>query len=240
MIEEVIHGECIEVMRRLPDRCVDMILCDLPYGTTHCSWDSVIPFADLWGQYRRLIKDLGAIVLTCSQPFTSMLLVSNPKMFRHEWIWEKHQGTNPMNAKVAPLKSHENILVFASGKTRYYPQMELGAPYSGFVSDAPQSEVYREDLRSVHRDNKEGTRYPKTVLRFTKDRGKRFHPTQKPVALFEYLINTYTLPGDVILDNCAGSGTTGVAARNLGRNFILIEQEAKYIQCINARLAREV
>jgi site-specific DNA-methyltransferase (adenine-specific) len=148
-------------------------------------------------------------------------------MFKYEWIWEKHQGTNPMSAKISPLKSHENILVFGCGKIKYNPQMERGTAYSGFNSNRFQSEVYGGG-KSVHRDNKEGTRYPKTVIKQTKDKGKRLHPTQKPVALFEYLIKTYTSEGDVVLDNCAGSFTTAIASENLKRNWICIEKEAEY------------
>lgn len=231
----VIQGDCLELMKDIPDGSVDMILADLPYGTTACKWDTIIPFEPLWEQYKRIIKPNGAIVLTASQPFTSALVMSNPRMFKYEWIWEKHQGTNPMSAKFSPLKSHENIVVFAKNKTVYNPQMEIGKPYSGFNSNKVQSEVYGGG-RSVHRDNKDGSRYPKTVLRFTKDKGKRSHPTQKPVALFEYLIKTYTNEGDLVLDNVAGSGTTGVAAKNLNRNYILIEQDADYVKIIKERL----
>jgi site-specific DNA-methyltransferase (adenine-specific) len=156
-------------------------------------------------------------------------------MFKYEWIWEKHQGTNPMSAKISPLKSHENILIFGKNKLKYNPIMILGKPYSGFISQTFQSEVYGGG-KSIHRDNKEGTRYPKTVIKITKDKGKRFHPTQKPVALFEYLIRTYTNEGDLVLDNVAGSGTTGVACKNLNRNYILIEKEPEYIEIIKKRL----
>jgi site-specific DNA-methyltransferase (adenine-specific) len=222
-------------MKDIPDKSVDMILCDLPYGTTACKWDTIIPFEPLWEQYKRIIKDNGAIVLTASQPFTSALVMSNIKMFKYEWVWEKHQGTNPSVVKISPLKSHENILVFCSGKTKYNPQMGIGKPYKGFNSDKFQSEVYGGG-KSVHRDNPEGTRYPKTVIKITKDKGKRKHPTQKPVALFEYLIKTYTNEGDLVLDNCAGSGTTGVACQNLNRNCILMEKEQEYIDIIHKRL----
>ena len=195
----------------------------------------IIPFDLLWIQYKRIIKDNGAIVLTASQPFTSALVMSNPKMFKYEWIWEKHQGTNPMSAKISPLKSHENVLVFSTKTTKYNPQMESGKPYSGFNSDKFQSEVYGGG-KSVHRDNKEGTRYPKTVIKFTKDKGKRLHTNQKPVALFEYLIKTYTNEGDLVLDNCAGSGTTIVAATNTNRNYICIEKEKNYYDIIIERI----
>lgn len=232
---ELIQGDCLEKMKDIPDGSIDTILCDLPYGTTACKWDTIIPFEPLWEQYKRIIKDNGAIVLTASQPFTSALVMSNVKMFKYEWVWEKHQGTNPMCAKIFPLKSHENILVFAKSKTKYNPIMEIGKPYSGFNSSNVQSEVYGGG-RSVHRDNKEGTRYPKTILRFTKDKGKRLHPTQKPVSLMEYLIKTYTNEGDLVLDNCMGSGTTGVACKNLNRNFVGIELDPEYFKIAEKRI----
>ena len=233
------QGDCLDVMKQIEDKSIDMILCDLPYGTTACKWDTIIPFEPLWEQYKRIIKDNGAIVLTSSQPFTSALVMSNVKMFKYEWIWEKHQGTNPMSAKISPLKSHENVLVFSKNKTIYNPQMEKGKPYSGFNSEKTQSEVYGGG-KSVHRDNQEGTRYPKTIIRFTKDKGKRVHPTQKPVALFEYLIKTYTNEGDLVLDNTAGSGTTGVACKNTNRNYILIEKEPEYCDIIKQRVGCEI
>jgi len=218
-MSKVIQGDCLEVMRDIPDKSID------------------IPFEPLWEQYKRIIKDTGAIVLTASQPFTSKLVMSNIKMFKYEWVWEKHQGTNPMSAKISPLKSHENILIFGKTKLKYNPIMDKGKPYSGFNSQTFQSEVYGGG-KSIHRENKEGSRYPKTILRFTKDKGKRLHPTQKPVALFEYLIKTYTNEGDLVLDNCAGSGTTGVACKNLNRNYILIEKEPEYVEIIKKRLTK--
>jgi site-specific DNA-methyltransferase (adenine-specific) len=237
-INKIYQNDCIIQMKEIPDNSIDMILCDLPYGTTACSWDIIIPFNQLWEQYKRIIKDNRAIVLTASQPFTSALVMSNLEMFKYEWIWEKHQGTNPMMAKISPLKAHENVLVFGKGRIKYKPKMEQGTPYSSFQSDKMQSEVYGGN-KSVHRDNPEGTRYPKTVLKFTKDKGKRIHPTQKPVELFKYFIETYTDEGDLVLDNCAGSGTTGVACKDLKRNYILIENNPIYFEKIKNRLSNE-
>jgi site-specific DNA-methyltransferase (adenine-specific) len=237
-MNRIIHGDCLEIMPTL-DIKVDMILADLPYGTTACKWDTIIPFEPLWEQYKRIIKDNGAIVLTASQPFTSALVMSNVKMFKYEWIWEKHQGTNPMLVKISPLKSHENILVFAKEKTVYNPQMTKGMPYSGFISEKTQSEVYGGG-KSIHRENKDGTRYPKTVLKFTKDKGKRFHPTQKPVELCEYLIKTYTNENELVLDNCAGSGTTAIAAIRTKRNWICIEQDENYCEIGRKRVEDEL
>ena len=237
MLNTILHGDCLELMKDIPDKSIDMILCDLPYGTTACKWDTIIPFEPLWACYKRIIKDNGAIVLTASQPFTSALVMSNIKMFKYEWIWEKHQGTNPMSAKISPLKSHENILVFGIGKLKYNPQMEKGNPYSGFNSQTFQSEVYGGG-KSIHRENKEGDRYPKTILRFTKDKGKRFHPTQKPVALFEYLVKTYTNEGDTVLDNCLGSGTTAIACINTKRNYICMEKDKTYFDLSTDRVKK--
>lgn len=238
-INKILQGDCLELMKDITDGSIDMILCDLPYGTTACKWDVIIPFEQLWVQYKRIIKPNGAIVLTASQPFTSTLVMSNLKMFKYEWIWEKHQGTNPMSAKISPLKSHENIVVFSKGKTIYNPQMEIGKPYNGFSSDKTQSEVYGGG-KSVHRDNKDGSRYPKTVLKFTKDKGKRIHPTQKPVLLFEYLIKTYTNEGDLVLDNCAGSATTAIAALNTNRRCICMEKDETYFEVGKKRVEEHI
>lgn len=237
-LNNIYLGDCLDIMKFILDKTIDLVLADLPYGTTACKWDTIIPFEPLWEQYKRIIKDNGVIVLTASQPFTSALVMSNIKMFKYEWIWEKHQGTNPMSARVSPLKSHENILVFSKNRTIYNPQMSIGNPYTGFSSIKTQSEVYGGG-RSIHRENKEGTRFPKTILRFTKDKGKRLHPTQKPVALFEYLIKTYTDEEDLVLDNCIGSGTTCVACKNLNRQFIGIEKEIVYYDIARKRLGLE-
>ena len=227
-------GDCLERMKEIPDGSVDLILADPPYGTTACKWDSVIDFDLMWLQLKRIIKPNGAIVLFGSEPFSSMLRCSNLKMFKYDWVWEKPQGTNPMNAKVMPLKSHENILVFYSNKPNYNPQMWQSTPYSGFSSDSSKiGEVYGF-AKSKHRSNPEGTRYPKTVLRFKQDKG--LHPTQKPVALMEYLIKTYTQEGETVLDFAAGSFTTGVACKNTGRKFIGIEKDAGYFEIAKQRL----
>lgn len=234
-MKQVIHGDCLEVMPTLPAQSVDMILCDLPYGTTACAWDVIIPFDALWEQYERLIKPGGAVVLTASQPFTSALVMSKPEWFRYSWVWQKPQGTNPMQAARRPLKSHEDVLVFGAKEPAYFPQMEQGMPYSGYEARHGQTigEAYNS-LKSWHRPNA-GTRHPKTVLRFSQERG--LHPTQKPVPLFEYLIRTYTQPGAVVLDNCAGSGTTGVAAIQCGRVPILIEKDPAYHAIAEKRVA---
>jgi len=228
------NGDCLEVMQNIPDGSIDLILTDLPYGTTACKWDTIIPLDKLWEQYHRIIKEDGAIVLNAQQPFTTTLAHSNIKNFRYEWIWEKPQGTNPLNAKVMPLKSHENILVFYKKKPTYNPQMWFSTPYSGFKStDKKIGEVYG-NVGSAHRDNPTGSRYPKSILKFKQEKG--LHPTQKPTELMEYLIKTYTNENEVVLDSTMGSGTTGVAAINLNRNFIGIEQDEKYFEIAKNRI----
>ena len=230
-----IHGDCLEEMPKLADKSIDMILCDLPYGTTACKWDTVIPFEPLWKQYKRLIKDKGAIVLTASQPFTSALVMSNIEWFKYEWIWDKAKAANFPQVKYAPLKIHENVLVFSEGRNHYNPEMVKGQKrqkggyfVSGEVAVMDGAPAKVNDIY-----------YPKSILDFSiadnKDAG--LHPTQKPVALFEYLIRTYTNEGDTVLDNCAGSGTTGIAAMNTGRKFILIEKDASYCDIIKNRIA---
>ncbi len=227
-------GDCLDILPTLADNSVDMVLVDLPYGTTACKWDSIIPLDKLWEQYNRICREDGAMVFTAAQPFTTILAASNLENFRYEWIWEKPQGTNPMNAKVMPLKSHENILVFYRKKPVYNPQMWYSTPYSGFSSDESKiGEVYGS-AKSKHRDNPDGSRYPKTVLRFKQQKG--FHPTQKPIELMEYLIKTYTNQGDTVLDNTMGSGTTGVACMNTSRNFIGIEKEEQYFKIAENRI----
>jgi DNA modification methylase len=228
-------GDCLDILPTLSTDSVDMVLVDLPYGTTTCKWDSIIPLDELWKQYNRICKEDGAMVFTAAQPFTTILAASNLDNFRYEWIWEKPQGTNPMNAKVMPLKSHENILVFYRKKPTYNPQMWYSTPYSGFSSETSKiGEVYGNAKRSKHRDNPDGSRYPKTVLRFKQEKG--LHPTQKPVDLMEYLVKTYTNEGDTVLDNTMGSGTTGLACVNTGRHFIGIESDAEYFKIASDRI----
>jgi site-specific DNA-methyltransferase (adenine-specific) len=221
-------------MKTIPDDSVDMILADLPYEITAAKFDILIPFEPLWEQYNRIAKEDAAMVFTASQPFTTALISSNLKNFRYEWIWEKPQGTNPMVAKIQPLKAHENIVVFYRKRPKYNPQMTISTPYGGFKSKQKKlGEVYG-DLDSKHRDNPEGTRYPKTVLQFKQEKG--LHPTQKPVPLMEYLIKTYTNENDVVLDNCFGSGTTGVAAKKTGRGYIGIELGEEYFKLGSDRI----
>jgi len=227
-------GNCLDILDEIEDNSVDMVLCDLPYGTTACTWDSIIPLELLWEQYNRICKESAAMVFTAAQPFTTTLAASNIKNFKYEWIWEKPQGTNPMNAKVMPLKSHENILVFYRKKPTYNPQMWFSTPYSGFSSETSKiGEVYGK-AKSKHRDNPEGSRYPKTILKFKQEKG--LHPTQKPVELMRYLIRTYSNKNDLILDNTMGSGTTGVACVLENRKFIGIEKDENYFKIAQDRI----
>lgn len=230
---KLIHGDCLEVMKSIPDGSVDLILCDLPYGTTACKWDSVIPFGPLWGQYSRICK--GAIVLTAAQPFTSALVMSNTNGFRYSWVWDKANSTGFLNAKKQPLRQTEDILVFGRSVT-YNPIMEVrGKPRKkgGYIKGAG-TENYG-DFESVESFNNEY--YPTNLLRISNAARKgKMHPTQKPVALMEYLIRTYSNEGDIVLDNCMGSGTTGVACINTGRRFIGIEKDDGYFEVAKKRI----
>ena len=242
---EVLQGDCLELMKDIPDGSVDMILADLPYGTTACKWDTIIPFEPLWEQYKRVIKPNGAIVLTASQPFTSALVMSNPKMFRYSWVYKKRCASNFAQAKYAPMKEHEDVLVFAKSKPLYNPIKEVRqgsgssrVKYKFSEATRHKSGDFVGNMTGLFDEVADDLRYPSSVQEFNNrakgDRG--YHPTQKPVALFEYLIKTYTNEGDLVLDNVAGSGTTGVAAMNTNRNFILMEQEPEYVEIIKKRL----
>ena len=225
MVNTVNNGDCLELMKLIPDGSVDLILCDLPYGTTACKWDVIIPFEPLWEQYKRIIKSNGAIVLTASQPFTSALVMSNPKMFKYCWTWDKITAKGHLTAKIRPMQQTEDICVFSKNKISYNPQM-VDRPINKIETG---TECKRTEIMggvSKGYSKKYTQWYPKTILRYKTERG--LHPTQKPVALFEYLIKTYTNEGDTVLDNCAGSFTTAVACDNLKRNWICIEKEEKY------------
>ena len=229
------QGNCLELMPQIPSGSVDMILCDLPYGTTACKWDTVIPFEPLWVEYKRIIKKNGAIVLFGQEPFSSIMRMSNLKDYKYDWVWDKVKPGAFATAKHCPLKQHELISVFYQDAGKYKPQM---VPRD----KVKKSKIYASsDSASVkYNDGEERTYdelYPKSIIveSNANQRGK-VHPTQKPVALCEYLIKTYTNEGEWVLDNCMGSGTTGVAAVNTGRNFIGIEQEAKYFEIAKKRI----
>lgn len=226
------EGDCLEVMKGIEKGSVDAIIADLPYGTTACRWDTVIPLEPLWEQYKRIIKKKGAIVLFSSQPFTSVLVISNLKWFRCEWIWHKSVGGGFLNANRYPLKRHENILVFASGLPCYNPQMTEGEPYQCTRGSAGEITFDQSVAGWLTKNN--GTRYPITIQHFANETG--YHPTQKPVPLLRYLIRTYTNLGEKILDNTMGSGSTGVACVLEDRDFIGVDLQAEYVEIAKKRI----
>lgn len=247
----LMQGDCLERMKEIPDGGVDMILTDPPYGTTACKWDSVIPMELMWEQLKRIIKPNGAIVLFGSQPFTTTLIASNIKMFKYEWIWEKGRASGHVHAKNKPMKAHENIIVFSDGttvhssqsKTRmsYFPQMSSGKPYtrkhttinSGKLNHQPS----KSNIDFVGKEtNNNGFRYPRSVIFQSHHNVGNHHPTQKPVALMEYLVKTYTNENETVLDFTMGSGTTGVACSNLNRKFIGIEMDEGYFNIAKQRI----
>jgi len=238
-------GDCIEQMSELPPSSVDMILTDPPYGTTRCKWDTVIPFAPMWEQVKRLIKPNGAIVITSAQPFTTSLIHSNLPMFRYCWVWEKTQATGHFNAKKRPMVAHEDVCVFYSRPCLYNPQKTQGhKPMNHYTKKKEvvnRSEVYGKVRRDMSGGG-ETNRYPRSVQTFASDKQRNkldgtIHPAQKPVALLEYLIRTYTYECDTVLDFCMGSGTTGVACQNLNRKFIGIENNQRYFELAVDRIA---
>lgn len=240
---ELWQGDCLELMPNIEDHSVDMILCDLPYGTTASAWDIIIPFELLWNQYRRIIKNCGAIVLTASQPFTSMLVMSNLKWFKYEWIWIKNTQTGMMNASKTPMKKHESILVFSEGQPTFNGKKVLGSLISqnhskkGYSYKNKPSSIYGVnggiDFNWSEFVNTNSVLFCNVVGNRDKE---KIHPSQKPVALFEYLIETYTNPNELVLDNCVGSGTTGVACVNTNRGFIGIEKDEKYFAIAQQRI----
>lgn len=239
----LMHGDCLELMKDIPDGSIDMVLCDLPYGTTKNKWDSVIPLDSLWKQYKRILKTGGCIALFAQTPFDKILACSNIDMLKYEWIWEKCVPTGRLNCNFAPMKCHENILIFSESsacyvkdKTRamtYNPQMEKGKPYKAISGKA--SSNYDTKWCKQQLTINSGTRYPRDVLKFQHDKN-RYHPTQKPVALLEYFIKTYTNENETVLDNTMGSGSTGVACVNTGRSFIGIEKDDHYFEIAKKRI----
>ena len=245
--------DCLDLMASIPDGSVDAIICDLPYGTTACKWDTIIPFEPLWAHYKRVIKPNGAIVLFGSQPFTSALVMSNVAMFKYCWYWFKDTKSNFPQAGYQPLNNIENILVFSKGYARGFPKesnkLKMCMPYNpqmteGAVYKIPKESkttsifsVTHKNGKYMHKEKDTSKRYPFNSLHFKAERG--LHPTQKPVALLEYLIRTYTNEGETVMDNCMGSGTTGVACKNTGRNFIGIEKDAGYFEIARNRIYKD-
>ena len=230
---QLIHGDCLEKMKDISDKSIDMILCDLPYGTTACKWDVIIPFEPLWAEYKRIIKKNGAIVLFGNQPFTTLLIASNLKEFRYTWVWEKEQGANFLLAKKQPMKVHEDVCVFYQMQPVYNPQMTAGKPYTSGKGDSGE---VTGSVTKIRMQN-DGTRYPRSIQAIKRvKRELGLHPTQKSTELLEYLIKTYTMEGETVLDNCMGSGSTGVACINTKRNFIGIEKDDKYFEIAKKRI----
>ena len=231
-------GDCLERMKEIPDGSVDMILTDPPYGTTACKWDSMIPLEPMWEQLKRIIKPNGAIVMTASQPFTTTLIASNMKMFRYCWVWKKSKATNFLNAKKQPLRKHEDICVFYKKPPTYKPQMTKGDPYTKGIRKNQLTGSYG-DFSAIEVKSEDGMRYPTDVVYFktAESEGAVLHSTQKPVALMEYLIKTYTNEGETVLDFTMGSGSTGVACKNLNRKFIGIELDEEYFKIAQDRIS---
>ena len=233
----LIKGDCLEEMKGIADGSVDMVLCDLPYGTTACKWDSVIPFEPLWEQYKRVIKKNGAIVLFGSEPFSSLLRVSNLKQFKYDWVWDKVRPSGFQIAKYVPMKRHELVSVFCDGTPNWNPQKEKrDKPVKGKVVSSSDSSPlkYNDGITRIYNDKN-----PQSILVYSKQSdGKYVHPTQKPVSLSEYLIRTYTNEGETVLDNTMGSGTTGVACVNTGREFIGIERDDAYFEIAKDRIEK--
>ena len=234
---ELIHGDCLEEMAKLPDKSIDCVICDLPYNTTGCKWDKLIPMDKLWMQYKRIIKNYGAIVLFAQQPFTTHLISSNLQWWRYNWIWEKESGTNFMNSKHQPMKITEDICVFSNGVCApsslgnymaYNPQFGKGKSYITKNGNTTPNAVTKFGINN-HTTINEGYRYPTNILRFNRDKQK-LHPTQKPVSLIEYLVRTYTNEGELVLDNTAGSMTTAIACINTNRRCICIEKDDKIFE----------
>lgn len=237
-LNKIYNEDCLVGMKDIPDKSIDMVLCDLPYETTKNKWDLIIPLDELWAHYNRIIKDNGAIVLTAQTPFDKVLGVSNLKMLKYEWIWEKTSATGHLNAKKMPMKAHENILVFYKKPPTYNPQKTTGherkVSTAKHKRNSKNSSNYGESSATTY-DSTE--RYPRSVQLFSTDKQKSsLHPTQKPVALFEYLIRTYTNEGDTVLDNCMGSGTTAIACMNTNRNYIGFELDKDYYELANERI----
>lgn len=228
-------GDCLEVMKEIPDGCIDMILCDLPYGTTACKWDTIIPLDLLWKQYERVSKESGAIVLTASSPFTIKLGFSNITNLKYTLVWNKVRAVGHLNAKKRPMQLHEDILVFCKNIPTYNPQ-DLKPCHKVNKRSTSGDNYNQAGLENIS----EFTNYPVSILEFGLKQQGKIHPTQKPVSLFEYLIKTYTNEGNLILDNCAGSGTTAIAAINTNRKFVLIEQDENYYNLANERIQKHI
>jgi site-specific DNA-methyltransferase (adenine-specific) len=242
LLNRVVHMDIFDLCDCVDDNSIDLILSDIPYGLTNCSWDNVIPFEPMWEAFKRIIKPRGAIVLTASGKFTYQLVMSNFEMFKYEWVWDKGQGANMFNAPYRPIITHEFVLVFSQSAStyaddtmNYYPIMEFGQHYKSSLDKGNRRFTFHcSPTSKAPKQRLIKKRYPKAILNYRRE--ATIHPTQKPVALFEYLIRTYTQPGDVVFDPCVGSGTTAIATRNTGRNFIVGDSSAEYVDIARKRL----
>lgn len=227
------QGDCLTLLKDIPDNSIDFVLADPPYQTTACKWDSIIPFEPLWKELNRITKKKAAIALFGSEPFSTKLRASNLDCFKYDWIWEKEQGANFMSVKYQPYKVHEIVSIFSVGSHHYYPQMTQGKPYVSGKGDSGEITGKVKKVQTVN----SGTRYPRSIQRYSTDKAKgSLHPTQKPIKLLEYLIQTYSLEGQTVLDFCMGSGSTGVAAKNLNRDFIGFELDQDYFETAKDRI----
>ena len=237
---KLIHGDCMEVMKDIPNGSIDAIIADLPYGTTQAKWDSVLPLQELWNEYKRMLKANGVIVLTCQQPFTSVLVCNDLNMFKYSLVWDKTTKTNHLNAKKQPLRRTEDIVVFYEKQCTYNPQGLIEGNFNNYRPNhfkyKKGEKVYGE--QKEHSNTSSFTNYPDNVVCFSNGNHKSQHPTQKPVALLEYLIKTYTNEGDLVLDNTMGLGTTGLACVNTNRKFIGIEKDENYFKIAEARILK--
>jgi len=240
------QGDCLRIMQTIPDKSVDMILCDLPFEKTQCHWDKALPMEQLWQEYKRIIKENGAVCLFGIEPFSSLLRMSNIQMYKYDWIWRKPKGTGHLNAKKQPLRDIENICVFYAKQCPYYPQFSKGEPYSRLkggkfskISEAGSTTYGKFMNGAEFRNDNSGFRYPKQVLEFGIVERNTLHPTQKPVDLLSYLIRTYTSENETVLDNCMGSGSTGIACLDTNRNFIGIELDKHYFEIAKKRIEQK-
>lgn len=237
-LNKIINADCFDILPLIPSNSVDLLFVDLPYGTTQAKWDSVLPLDKLWKEYNRIVKINGAMIFTSNQPFTTTLIMSNIKNYKYSWIWEKSKATNYLNAKKQPLRAYEEIVVFYRKPPLYNPQMTKGEAYNKGTALRP-TEVYGSQVATEVKSD--GDRYPRNVVYFktAESEGEVIHPTQKPIALIEYFIKTYSNEGDIVLDNTAGSFSTAVAAHRLNRNWICIEKELEYCSLAKVRLEKE-
>lgn len=235
----ILEGDCLEKLKEIDDYSIDLVYCDLPYGTTRCAWDTPIPFDAMWNEVLRVVKKNSAIVFHAQQPFTSALIMSNPKLFKYQWVWEKSKATGFLNSKKRPLVAHEDILIFSNGTPPYYPQMRSGEPYNkGIRKQQTENDVYGEFQQVEVKSD--GLRYPRSVLYYktAESEGAVLHKSQKPVALCEYIINTYSLEGQTVLDFTMGSARSGVAAKKLNRNYIGIEKDPEIFKIAMSELEK--